>query len=140
MEYWLLRPWYRAYDFAGRSPRREFWLFVLQFCVLLAIPALVWVVGNASTGNGGSPGVAALFVVMAGLFLLVSLVPGLAVAVRRLHDHGKPGILLLLGLVPVVGWIVILVWTLMPGTAGENIYGPDPHDWDMDESVSEMFE
>jgi uncharacterized membrane protein YhaH (DUF805 family) len=140
MGYWLLRPWYRAGDFAGRSPRREFWLFVLQFCVLLFIPAIVWVAGNASTGNGGTRGTAALFVVMAGLFALASLVPGLAVAVRRLHDHDKRGILLLLGLVPVAGWIALLVLTLMPGTQGENIYGPDPRHWEMDESVSEMFE
>lgn len=140
MGYWLLRPWYRAGDFVGRSPRREFCLFGLQFCVLLGVPAIVWVAGNGATGNGGTRGTAALFVVMAGLFALVSLVPGLTVAVRRLHDQGRPAILLLLGLVPVAGWIAILVYTLMPGTPGENLYGPDPRDWDMDESVSEMFD
>ena len=140
MGYWLLRPWYQAYDFAGRSPRREFWLFGVQLGVLLAIPTIVWVAANAPSATGGTWGTAAVFVVMAGLFALVSLVPGLAVAVRRLHDRGRPGLLLLLGLVPVLGWIVLPVDMLLPGTKGENIYGPDPRDWDMDESVAERFE
>ena len=57
---------------------------------------------------------------------LAVLVPSLAVAVRRLHDTGKSGWFVLIGLVPLVGGIVMLVFTVMDSTPGDNQYGPNP--------------
>jgi len=56
----------------------------------------------------------------------VGFAPGLGVAVRRLHDIGRSGWWILVGIIPLVGWIVLLVWYLTPGTPGSNEYGAAP--------------
>jgi uncharacterized membrane protein YhaH (DUF805 family) len=53
-------------------------------------------------------------------------VPGLAVACRRLHDIDKSFWWILIGLIPFVGGIILLVFACLPGTPGQNRYGPDP--------------
>lgn len=60
------------------------------------------------------------------LYALATLIPGIAVGVRRLHDTGKSGWYLLLGLIPCVGGIILLVFFVTAGDVGENEYGPDP--------------
>ena len=60
------------------------------------------------------------------LYALAVLIPGIAAAVRRLHDTGKPGIYVLVGLIPCVGLILLIVWTVQAGTPGDNQYGPAP--------------
>jgi uncharacterized membrane protein YhaH (DUF805 family) len=57
---------------------------------------------------------------------LVLLLPGLAVSVRRLHDIGRSGWWLLLGVVLLISWIVLIVWTATRGDATENRFGPPP--------------
>ena len=47
-------------------------------------------------------------------------------AVRRLHDLDKSGWFLLLGLIPIIGVIILLVWFVQRGTVGGNRFGPDP--------------
>lgn len=94
-------------QFEGRASRSEYWWFAL-FTVLAA--------GPVSILSEWASGVAALL-----LFL-----PSLAVAVRRLHDTDRSGWWLLIGLVPLVGTIVLLVFYLTRGTDGPNRFGPDP--------------
>ncbi len=53
-------------------------------------------------------------------------IPGLAVGVRRMHDQDKSGWWLLIAFIPIIGWIVLLVFYLTDGTRGANQYGPDP--------------
>jgi len=137
--YWLLRPWRHAFDFSGRSPRREYWLFVLQFYVLVLIPVLVLAFGGDQKGAMSDGTIGTLVVILTVTFL-ASIVPGFAVAVRRLHDSDKSGILLLLGFVPGIGGLIILFFVLLPGDAGDNIYGPDPRDREAMAGVSEVFE
>ena len=60
------------------------------------------------------------------LYNLLILIPSLAVAVRRLHDIGKSGWMLLIGLIPLVGAIWLLILLLRDSEAGENKYGPNP--------------
>ena len=74
--------------------------------------------GVASFSAQGGP-ISAL--VSLGLFL-----PGLAVAVRRLHDVDRSGWWLLLAFVPLIGIIVLIVWWCTEGTRGPNRFGPDP--------------
>ena len=94
-------------DFNGRAARPEFWWFVLaQFVVCLIL-------------NMVSPK-------LGGLFSLAMLVPSLAAGSRRLHDIGKTGWLQLLGLIPVVGWIILIYWAAQPGEPAANQYGPPP--------------
>ena len=123
MLYWLLRPWRSAFTFRGRSPRREYWLFLVQLALAFFVAAMT-VTGIAdswaepmSDFNLGLI-IIGLFLVAVGLFA--------AASVRRLHDHDKTGWLYLLVLVPLVGWIFYLIMMLTPGTPGENSHGPDP--------------
>jgi uncharacterized membrane protein YhaH (DUF805 family) len=57
---------------------------------------------------------------------LALFIPGLAVGVRRMHDQDKSGWWLLIAFIPIIGWIVLLVFYLTDGTRGTNQYGPDP--------------
>ncbi|GGO09838.1 DUF805 domain-containing protein [Micromonospora parathelypteridis] len=106
--------------FTGRARRSEYWWFVL-FTVLLGIVASI--LDNALGLNfveGSSNGVIGLIVSL-GLLL-----PGLAVAVRRLHDTDRAGWWVLIGLVPIVGAIVLIVFFVQDGTPGANRFGPSP--------------
>jgi uncharacterized membrane protein YhaH (DUF805 family) len=60
------------------------------------------------------------------LYSLFVIIPGLAVLVRRLHDVGKSGWWMFIALVPIIGWIWILVLLFTDSNAGENLYGPNP--------------
>jgi uncharacterized membrane protein YhaH (DUF805 family) len=94
--------------FAGRAPRSEYWYFTL-FLVVVAIA-----LGAAGLDQVGN------------FFSLVTLLPSLAVGVRRLHDTDRSGWWLLLLLVPLVGMIVLIVWFVKSGTQGANRFGDDP--------------
>lgn len=62
---------------------------------------------------------------VSGAFWLGSLIPSLAVSVRRLHDQDRTGWLLLLWLIPFLGWFALIVLMLLDGTPGNNRFGPD---------------
>ena len=63
---------------------------------------------------------------LSGIYILVVLIPGIAVAVRRLHDTYRSGWWLLIGLIPILGTIVLLVFMLQDSKPGENQYGANP--------------
>ncbi len=98
--------------FAGRARRSEFWFFFL-FVILAQIVS--GIVDDVATG--GILGV----VVSLGL-----VVPSIAVTARRLHDNGRSGWWMLVSLVPLVGWIIMLIWYCQPGENGPNRFGLDP--------------
>jgi uncharacterized membrane protein YhaH (DUF805 family) len=100
-------------DFSGRARRSEYWYWYLALVIIYAIFALLARASNA-------------FWVIGALVDLALLIPTLAVGVRRLHDTARTGWWLLIGLVPFVGWIVLLVFFLMDSTPGDNPYGPNP--------------
>lgn len=129
----MFEPLRRYADFNGRSRRMEYWLFFV-FHILVAlvftIVAVSLVVVGAEAGPGhGKESAGAAFVVwflIAGAAWLALIVPTLAVHVRRLHDIDQSGWMVLLGLIPGVGGIILLVFHLMDGTPGANRYGEDP--------------
>lgn len=94
--------------FSGRARRSEYWYFVLfNFIIGLVlgmIPVLGWILGI--------------------IYSLATILPSLAVAARRLHDSGKSGWLLLLLLIPLIGGIIIFIFTLLDSEKGDNQYGP----------------
>ena len=102
-------------DFSGRARRAEYWSFTL--CV--SAVSLVFNLLYNLTGSN-------IFTALSGLVSLAVLVPGLAVGVRRLHDIGKKGTWYLIGLIPIVGWIILIVWFCKEGEPGANQFGPDP--------------
>ena len=118
--------WSHYSKLKGRSRRSEYW-WIQLFLVLtnLAVAAIDLVLMNGDVdrfiANGGG-GIVGL------IWILVTIVPALAVLVRRLHDTGKSGWWVLIGFVPLVGGIVLLVFTVLDSDAGENSQGPSPKD------------
>jgi uncharacterized membrane protein YhaH (DUF805 family) len=110
--------WLRFSDFTGRSRASEYWGFVFgNVAILFALVLLLRILAELVPESEELLG---LLVV---LFLLAAAVPTLAAAVRRLHDTGRSGWLLLIALIPFAG-LVLLVFLLTAGDAGENRYGP----------------
>ena len=104
-------------NFRGRACRSEFWWWQL-FLLLAGIVAAVLDLFANSNVFGGSP--------LATLFWLGTIIPDLAVMVRRLHDTDSSGWWILLGLIPFVGMIVLIVWWCQEGSKGCNRFGADP--------------
>ncbi|MXN77262.1 DUF805 domain-containing protein [Burkholderia sp. 4701] len=106
--------------FDGRARRAEYWYFaLLTFLVSIACQLVTMVDRNATT-------IALLLSIVAALISLALIVPSISVTVRRLHDIGRSGWFLLIGLIPIVGGIVLLVWMCSRGNDGPNRFGPDP--------------
>ena len=102
-------------NFNGRSSRSEYWWYALAVAILNVV---------ISTVLSGCPSV---MQVVSGVFTLGLLLPGLGLAVRRLHDINKSGWYLLLALIPIVGAIVLIVWFCKESEPQANQYGPVPN-------------
>ena len=105
--------------FTGRASRSEYWWWVL-FTALIGF-VMGFVMGFVFNANLEATRVVSWIVNLA-LFL-----PGLGLCMRRLHDIGKSGWWLLIGLIPVVGLILLIVWFCQPSQPGENQYGEEPY-------------
>ena len=108
--------------FSGRAPRSEYWWWLLAMIILFTVLALIdgalvapMLGFEAFQPDAGQP---LSFMVSLGLLL-----PNLAVSVRRLHDTDRSGWWLLVGLIPVIGTIVLLIFYVQPGTDGSNQFG-----------------
>lgn len=108
--------------FSGRASRPEFWWWFLAVFIVSIITQIVdatiiapMLGFEAGDENAGQP--------LSVLFSLAILLPAIAVAARRLHDIGKSGWWLLIGLVPLVGGLVLL-WFYTRPSEGENAWGP----------------
>jgi uncharacterized membrane protein YhaH (DUF805 family) len=104
-------------DFTGRARRSEYWWFFLFNVLVGAVASVIDSILGTRYGSGTG--------LVQALVQLALLIPGIAVGVRRLHDTGRSGWWLLIGLVPIVGWIVLLVFFLQDSQA-ENQYGESP--------------
>ena len=102
-------------DFSGRARRAEYWSFALCSGVISFILGVLY---NAT--NWG------FFSILSTLFSLAILVPSLAVCWRRLHDIGKKGTWYFIVLIPIVGWILMIVWFCQDSQPGGNEFGPNP--------------
>jgi uncharacterized membrane protein YhaH (DUF805 family) len=105
--------------FSGRARRKEYWFFCL-FSVLIAF--VLGIVDGIIAGSGSEGGLGLFGVI----YSLAVFVPSVAVSVRRLHDTGKSGWFLLLGLIPLIGAIVLLVFMVFDSEEGGNKYGSNP--------------
>ena len=123
-------------DFSGRARRSEYWLFQLLNLIVLAFAGLLILFGGGQQFVAGGQSGGTMFflgVAILAFWVLIALVPSVAVGVRRFHDHGVSGWwyvgLLLVGLIPYVGILasLALLWTTArQGTWGPNYFGPDP--------------
>ena len=106
-------------DFTGRARRSEYWYFALFTMLISMVLGLL-------AGIAGDGVLSKIITGISGLVSLGLFVPGLAVCWRRLHDIGKSGAFYFLGLIPLVGAIILIVWFCQDSQPGTNQYGPNP--------------
>lgn len=109
--------WYLAVlknyaGFSGRARRKEYWMFTLFHAIAIAV---LFGIGAAMDS-----------MILYFIYVLATLVPSLAVTVRRLHDTGRSGGWFFIAFVPFVGGIILLVFTVLEGQPAANQYGPNP--------------
>jgi len=112
-------------SFNGRLRRSHFWLgIVILWVIEMVIMMALVMPGIRAAAMGGSPGP---LVLVGQLLLLVLLWPALAVQVKRWHDRDKSGWWVLISLIPLIGFIwVIVECGILDGTPGPNKFGPSP--------------
>jgi uncharacterized membrane protein YhaH (DUF805 family) len=117
-------------DYQGRSGMAEFWWTTLAVIVAAVLVSLVGQVLDPHAGSIYDPNAGSLGATVASLlaltFVVASVGIGLPLSVRRLHDTGRSGALVLVSLIPLVGSILLLVWTATGGDYNANQYGPAP--------------
>lgn len=111
--------------FSGRAARPAYWWWVLSvFLLMLVLNALDSLVIGPMLGFGvseedaGQP--------LSALVSLALILPNIAIGVRRLHDSGRTGWWMLVGLIPLVGVLALIYFFVQPSETGENAYGPRP--------------
>jgi uncharacterized membrane protein YhaH (DUF805 family) len=103
--------------FSGRAGRSEFWWFFLFNWLVQAVAAIIdFALFGTSEWDGP----------MSLITTLGLLIPQLAVGARRLHDRNLSGWWQLVGIVPILGWILLIVWLILNGQDEENRFGPPP--------------
>jgi len=99
-------------NFSGRASRSEYWYWILFIFIADIVAGIIDSVLGIQ--------------IVTGLFGLVTIIPNIAIAIRRLHDLDRTGWWILLGFIPLIGWIILLIWYVTKGTDGPNRFGPDP--------------
>ncbi|MFD0696197.1 DUF805 domain-containing protein [Paenibacillus sp. GCM10027628] len=110
---WYLKVLKNYVGFSGRARRKEYWMFTL----FSFIASIILTILDKVTGLNN---------VLTGLYSLAVLLPSLAVAFRRLHDTGRTAWWILIGLIPLIGAIILLVFNCQDSQPYENKYGPNP--------------
>lgn len=104
--------------FGGRARRKEYWFFVLFTLIISIVLSIIdSVIGTMSSSGTG---------LLTSIYSLAVLIPSIAVSIRRLHDTGRSGWWILISLIPLVGFIIILIFTVQDSQPGDNEYGPNP--------------
>lgn len=116
---WYLAVLRNYVGFSGRAQRAEFWWFTLINVIISVILSLI----DEGVGTAGPDGGGGLLSV---LYALAVLLPGLAVGVRRLHDIGRTGWWVLIGLIPIIGQLVLIYFWVQDSEGDENRFGPNP--------------
>ena len=120
---WYLEVLRKYAVFSGRARRKEYWVFTLfNLLAMLVLSFIDGMIGMYSIEAGVG--------VLSGIYALGILIPSLAVTVRRLHDTSRTGWWILLAFIPLIGALVLLIFTVLDSTPGSNQYGPDPKGMD----------
>ena len=115
---WFIETMKKTFNFSDRSRRKEYWMFMLIATLLMLAFTLV----DAFAGLELAEDVG----ILSTLFSLILIIPSLSVTFRRLHDTGKSGWWILISLIPIIGWIVLLVFTVQDSENGVNRFGSNP--------------
>lgn len=115
---WYLEALKKYAVFSGRAHRKEYWMFVLFNLIIGLVIGLIEGIAGIAPESTES--------VLASIYILAVLIPGIAVTVRRLHDTSHSAWWLLIPFVPIIGYIVLLVFMVQDSDQGDNKYGPSP--------------
>ena len=115
---WYIAALKKYADFRGRAQRKEYWMFV----AINFLFSMVLILIDNAAGLQLENGYGSLFLI----YSLAMLLPQLSVSVRRLHDVGKSGWMLLIIFVPFIGTLWLLSLLISEGSAGNNTYGSNP--------------
>ena len=121
---WMLMPYRRYADFSGRSQRKEYWMFQLLVFIVYFVASMLITMGAPTvdpyTGQmSGGSALATVGTAILGIFWLGTIIPAIAVAVRRMHDQDRSGWWIL---VPIAN----IIFLFIDGTPGPNRFGEDP--------------
>lgn len=112
------------WTFTGRASRSEYWFMALWlFLINMGVSFVTTFLSFLIADMGGNP---APIMILSWIISLLIAIPNICLVVRRLHDIGYSGWWWWIGLVPLAGWIVLLVFTTLPSEPRSNRYGPVP--------------
>ena len=120
----LITPWRRMFDFHGRARRSEYWSAMLQFWIvyIALLVGIVFAVGGAGRSVAAT---VVLAIALLAWFVAASILTT-AAGIRRCHDIGVSGWLVLILWIPYVGFVATIVIGCIPPSTGPNPWGPDP--------------
>jgi uncharacterized membrane protein YhaH (DUF805 family) len=118
---WYLEVLKKYAVFNGRARRKEYWYFLLFNIIVSIVLAVIDDVTGSFSPEAGMG-------LLGGIYSLAVLIPSIAVSVRRLHDTERSGWWLLIGLIPLIGAIVLIVFMVQDSKPGQNQYGANPKD------------
>ncbi len=110
---WYVQVLKKYVVFGGRARRKEYWYFALFNLIFALVLGVI-------------DGLVGTYSVLSSLYSLAVLLPAIGVSVRRLHDTGRSGWWLFIGLIPLIGAIILLVYMVSDSQAGTNEYGASP--------------
>ncbi|WP_088067488.1 DUF805 domain-containing protein [Gottfriedia luciferensis] len=110
---WYLKVIKNYAVFQGRARRKEYWMFYLFNAIIILILSILENLANIDK-------------LITGIYGLFVFLPNLAVGVRRLHDSGKSGWWILIGLIPIIGTIILIIFLCLDSEDGENRFGFNP--------------
>jgi len=110
---WYLEVLKKYAEFNGRARRTEYWMFCLfNFIIGFVLSFIESIIGTGS--------------VLLTIYFLAVLIPSIAVSIRRLHDTDRSGWWLLITLIPFIGGLILIIFTVQDSQAGDNQFGPNP--------------
>ena len=105
---WFIKCLKQYADFRGRARRKEYWMFTLINGIIGFVMGLLGLT------------------ILSWIYSVAVFIPSLAVGVRRIHDIGKSAWWILLFLIPVIGWIWLIILFVQDSQPGENQWGENP--------------
>ena len=120
---WYIKCIKQYADFSGRARRKEYWMFTLFNALIAIVLGFVLGVFEVITGTQF------ISTAISAIYSLFIFIPSLAVCIRRLHDVGKSGWFYLIGLIPIIGWIWLIVLFCTDSQPGANNWGANPKEF-----------
>lgn len=110
---WYLKVLKNYAVFSGRARRTEYWMFFLFNAIITIILSILQSIADIDN-------------VLTGIYGLLTILPSLAVGARRLHDSGRSGWWLLIGIIPFIGTIILIIFFCLDSEEGDNRFGANP--------------